>query len=290
MKNSLNTTQKIQLLGAIVLILCIFPLPYGFYTIVMIVTTVISIYLSLEYYKQNKKELSIVFLIIVILFQPLIKFALGRSLWLIVDILVGGFLLALVFKDKLIKKQHKELIESKANSIQIPILADEEIEEVRNFALSGWVLGETHGLSHWQRVERNGILLSMENGRFRDDINIKVVRFFAYLHDKCRLNDWADLEHGVRSADMLVTIRATILKDFTDEEVSLLEKACRYHTTELRTGLPTIDVCFDADRLDLCRVGITPNPKLMASKQGAYYATNIHLLNSVSHNSYEEHV
>ena len=65
MKNSLNTTQKIQLLGAIVLILCIFPLPYGFYTIVRIVTTVISIYLSLEYYKQNKKELSIVFLIII---------------------------------------------------------------------------------------------------------------------------------------------------------------------------------------------------------------------------------
>ena len=99
--------------------------------------------------------------------------------------------------------------------------------------------------------------------------------------------DWADLDHGVRSADMLVTIRDTILKDFTDEEVSLLEKACRYHTTELRTGIPTIDVCFDADRLDLCRVGITPNPKLMASKEGAYYATNIHLLNSVSHNSYE---
>ena len=83
------------------------------------------------------------------------------------------------------------LTELKANSSQMPILADEEIEEVRNFALSGWVLGETHGLSHWQRVERNGIILSMENGRFRDDINIKVVRFFAYLHDKCRLNDWA---------------------------------------------------------------------------------------------------
>lgn len=83
------------------------------------------------------------------------------------------------------------LTELKANFCQLPILADEEIEEVRNFALSGWVLGETHGLSHWQRVERNGIILSMENGRFRDDINIKVVRFFAYLHDKCRLNDWA---------------------------------------------------------------------------------------------------
>ncbi|MBO5699384.1 MAG: hypothetical protein J6R79_05215 [Bacteroidaceae bacterium] len=158
------------------------------------------------------------------------------------------------------------------------MLADEGIEGVRNFALSGWKLGETHGLSHWQRVERYGILLSMENGRFRDDINIKVVRFFAYLHDKCRLNDWDDLEHGVRSAEMLKIIWNTILKDFTDEEVALLEKACRYHTTELRTGIPTVDVCFDADRLDLCRVGITPNPKLMASKQGAFYATNMHLL------------
>ena len=77
------------------------------------------------------------------------------------------------------------------------------------------------------------------------------------------------------------TFRNTILKDFTDEEESLLEKACRYHTTEHRTGNPTIDVCFDADRLDLCRVGIVPNPKRMATEQGAYYAANIHLINKL---------
>jgi uncharacterized protein len=56
----------------------------------------------------------------------------------------------------------------------------------------------------------------------------------------------------------------------------LLERACRFHTTERRTGNPTIDVCFDADRLDLGRVGIVPNPKLMATEQGAYYAAKIH--------------
>ena len=100
--------------------------------------------------------------------------------------------------------------------IQLPILPD--ILEIKEFASNGWELGETHGLSHWQRVERNGIILSTENGAIRQDVNIKVVRFFAYLHDKCRLNDWADLEHGVRSAYMLPTIRDTILKDFTDEE------------------------------------------------------------------------
>ena len=134
---------------------------------------------------------------------------------------------------------------------------------------------------HWQRVERNGILLSSENGRIREDINIKVVRFFAYLHDKCRLDNWTDIEHGVRAADMLSIIRNTILRDFTDEEVSLLERACRYHTTEHRTGNPTIDVCFDADRLDLGRVGIVPNPRRMATEQGAYYAANIYLIDEL---------
>ena len=175
----------------------------------------------------------------------------------------------------------KKEIKSK-ESIQLPVLPDSDVLEVRDFALNGWVLGETHGLPHWQRVERNGILLSMENGRIREDINIKVVRFFAYLHDKCRLDNWTDWEHGVRSADMLSSIRDTILKDFTDEEVCLLEKACRYHTTEHRTGNPTIDVCFDADRLDLDRVGIVPDPERMATEQGAYYAENIHLMDRLN--------
>jgi uncharacterized protein len=180
-----------------------------------------------------------------------------------------------------IKSMFKKEIISK-ESIQLPVLPESDVLEVRDFALNGWVLGETHGLPHWQRVERNGILLSLENGRIREDINIKVVRFFAYLHDKCRLDNWTDWEHGVRSADMLSSIRDTILKDFTDEEVGLLEKACRYHTTEHRTGNPTIDVCFDADRLDLDRVGIVPDPKRMATEQGSYYAENIHLMDSLN--------
>ena len=105
--------------------------------------------------------------------------------------------------------------------------------------------------------------------------------WFVYLYHKCRLDDWTDIEHGVRAADMLSTIRNTILRDFTDEEVSLLERACRYHIAEHRTGNSTIDVCFDADRLDLGRVGIVPNPKRMATEQGAYYAANIHLINKL---------
>ena len=187
----------------------------------------------------------------------------------------------IIWIKKLFKKEGRP-----KETIQLPILPD--ILEVKKFALNGWDLGETHGLSHWERVERNGIILSMENGAIRENVNIKVVRYFAYLHDKCRLNDWTDLEHGVRTADMLPTIRDMILKDFTDEEVALLEKACRYHTTEHRTGIPTVDICFDADRLDLGRVGIVPNPKLMATEQGAYYAANIHLIDKFEYKCIRE--
>ena len=160
--------------------------------------------------------------------------------------------------------------------IMLPRIPDYELDTLVRFATDGWKLGKCHGLSHWEKVERNAFVLSLEyvNGRvsFREDVNLKVVCYFAYLHDKCRINDWEDLEHGARAADMLHTFRDTLLKDFTDEEFSLLEKACRYHTTELRCGNSTIDVCFDADRLDLGRVGITPAPDKMATLQGVHYA------------------
>lgn len=172
----------------------------------------------------------------------------------------------------------KDLFKKSEKPTGIQELPDFDIAPIRDFAADGWKLGKTHGISHWQRVERNGILLSTENGSLRKGVRIKVVLAFAYLHDKCRIDDWEDLEHGIRAAEMIPTIRNTILKDLDNEEIDLLEKACRHHTTEHRTGNETIDICFDADRLDLGRVGITPDPERMATAQGAYYAANMHLL------------
>ena len=145
------------------------------------------------------------------------------------------------------------------------------ISSIKAFALEGWTLGKTHGLPHWQRVERNGILLSLKeyNGSsyLRKDINLKVIRLFAYLHDKCRLGNHNDWKHGERAADMLYTIRNTLLKDLTSEEFHLLEKACRFHTTMHKTGNPTIDICFDADRLDLGRVVLNLIPQKWQQKE-----------------------
>ena len=64
------------------------------------------------------------------------------------------------------------------------------------------------------------------------------------------------------------------LKDVSDEEIELLKDACRLHTTEHKTGNPTIDACFDSDRLDLWRVGIIPDPDRLATEKGKEIARN----------------
>ena len=146
---------------------------------------------------------------------------------------------------------------------------DSLIEKVKQFSNEGWSLGVCHGISHWERVERNGLLLAT------DEVNTTVVRLFAYLHDKWRVDNWEDLEHGKRAAENLHALRGTLLAWLTDEEFYLLRTACELHTVCHSTGNPTIDTCFDADRLDLMRVGITPDPERMATERGKYYAANL---------------
>lgn len=142
-----------------------------------------------------------------------------------------------------------------------------DIEQVKQWAVSRWTLGETHGVSHWERVERNGLLLATP------DCDLTVIRLFAYLHDSCRENDGFDVQHGPRAAEMMNSLRQTLLKDLTDHQFELLQTACCLHTSTHRTGDPTIDACFDADRLDLGRVNITPDPAKMATEKGKELAS-----------------
>ena len=109
-----------------------------------------------------------------------------------------------------------------------------------------------------------------ENGQklLTPDVNLLVVGLFAYLHDSCRMDDGMDLCHGERAAVWIDTLRNTYLKDVSDEEIELLQEACRLHTVEHKTGNPTIDACFDSDRLDLWRVGVIPDPDRLATEKG----------------------
>ena len=50
--------------------------------------------------------------------------------------------------------------------------------------------------------------------------------------------------------------------------MELLAEACRDHTSGPHHGDPTIGTCWDADRLDLGRVGIIPQEEFMSTQLG----------------------
>ncbi|WP_265594543.1 hypothetical protein [Haloferula sp. BvORR071] len=119
-----------------------------------------------------------------------------------------------------------------------------------------------HGPDHWRRVERNGLLLATRTGA-----DIVVVSLFALFHDSRRVNECNDPGHGRRGADYAASLRGKTF-DLTDERFDLLYEACAGHTDIDHHDDPTIGTCWDADRLDLGRVGLVPDPDFMSTAFG----------------------
>lgn len=116
-----------------------------------------------------------------------------------------------------------------------------------------------HGVVHWARVMENGLALAERTGARRD-----VVALFALFHDARRVNEKRDPGHGERGAELARALRGRRF-DLDDEGLDLLVEACRLHTDGRTDGDLTIRACWDADRLDLGRVGVTPSPRLLCT-------------------------
>jgi uncharacterized protein len=138
--------------------------------------------------------------------------------------------------------------------LNIPLILHAILEEY----VLPW--GGDHGVAHWARVLENGLLLAGETGA-----DIRVVQLFAILHDSRRVNEHWDPEHGPRAAAYALELRG-VLFDLPDPAVGLLRRACAGHTHERIHPNVTIQTCWDADRLDLGRVGITPHPKRLCTE------------------------
>lgn len=119
-----------------------------------------------------------------------------------------------------------------------------------------------HGLPHWERVLANGRRLAESTGA-----DLLVVEYFAALHDSRRLNDGQDPEHGARAAALMRELAVEPgLVPLSSPQLDLLTEACRTHTSGTNTTDPTIGTCWDADRLDLLRVGIRPDPRYLVTE------------------------
>lgn len=76
-------------------------MPYGYYQFVRFIAMVGFAYLAYSSNQLKKETETIVFIALAILFQPFFKIALGRTLWNIIDLIVGvGLLLSLNIKSK----------------------------------------------------------------------------------------------------------------------------------------------------------------------------------------------
>ncbi|HBL15233.1 MAG: hypothetical protein A2X36_03160 [Elusimicrobia bacterium GWA2_69_24] len=117
-----------------------------------------------------------------------------------------------------------------------------------------------HGVPHWARVLENGLRLASETGA-----DVRVIGLFAVFHDCRRVNDDRDPGHGARGAELAGSCRGRLFA-LPDPEFALLTEACIGHTDGRTEGDVTLRTCWDADRLDLGRVGIRPDPRRLCTE------------------------
>lgn len=123
-----------------------------------------------------------------------------------------------------------------------------------------------HGLDHWWRIWQNAQLLTADSS----NADLEVVALYALFHDSMRQNDGDDPGHGNRGYKLWERVHQLQgLGHFLSENQNeLLFEACVSHSNGERSTDPTIAVCWDADRLDLHRKGIWPDPRFMSTPAG----------------------
>ena len=152
------------------------------------------------------------------------------------------------------------------------------VDALRPFALMD---SKIHGVDHWARVCRFGEYLA-------DRINLppqysECVTVFAWTHDLARYDDDGGREHAIAGAKYLDKVIPTVFPLLSGSQISIIRTAIYYHShgyaadegqyagwfddLEGKKGtiLDTMACCWDADRLDLLRIGIEPDPYRMST-------------------------
>ena len=98
MKSSPENLIKLAL--AALLLICLFHMPYGYYQLVRFIAVVGFAILAYYEYERKSIPLVIVFVGLMVLFQPLATIPLGRQVWNVVDVVLAVGLVVTVFVTK----------------------------------------------------------------------------------------------------------------------------------------------------------------------------------------------
>jgi len=121
-----------------------------------------------------------------------------------------------------------------------------------------------HGILHWRQVYLNAVAIAEKT----EGADMEVVKLFALFHDSRRENEWDDPDHGKRGSMLAQVMRVQGKFHLRFSQFILLAYACDHHDAGMTSTDPTVGTCWDADRLDLPRVGITPVLHLMSTEAG----------------------
>ena len=116
---------------------------------------------------------------------------------------------------------------------------------------------DIHGLPHLRQV-------ALVAGRFAAHLgeDVEAAMVMGFFHDCARIHDGGGTQHAHDSAQLA---RPIITADFPHFDVARLCDGIAHHADGTITDDFLIGCLWDADRLDLRRLGITPNPRLLST-------------------------
>ena len=96
-----QTMKQVYLFLAALMLLCLAPMPYGYFQLVRFLSTIAFGVMAYRYYRERKEWLAYTCGTLALLFQPFYKIALGRTVWNIVDVIVAVLLIIIWYQEKI---------------------------------------------------------------------------------------------------------------------------------------------------------------------------------------------
>ena len=98
--------KQVYLILAVLMLMCLAPMPYGYFQLVRFVAMVAFGVIAYQYYLRQKTIATVIFVLLALLFQPIYKIALGRIIWNIIDVTVAALLVGLFVLEKRLEKKN----------------------------------------------------------------------------------------------------------------------------------------------------------------------------------------
>lgn len=94
----LASLDKASGILAILLLLCLFSLPYAFFNFVRFIAMIVFACFSFNFFQNKRTAIGVFLGSAALLFQPFFKIYLGKELWNIIDVIMAGIILFMLWK------------------------------------------------------------------------------------------------------------------------------------------------------------------------------------------------